>query len=211
VRGVLALDHVIVVVPDLDAAARSYDERYGLASLAGGRHTGHGTGNRVVPLGGSYIELMAVVDGHEAAGSPVGTWVRRRLDEVGDGPAALCLRTDDIEAAARRSGREPLPMSRTRPDGVELAWHLVAVDAAFTEGLPFFIQWHLDDADHPGRGVVEHGCNAVGIDWVELGGDRDRLASWLGPHELPLRLVDGAPGPHRLAVAVAGGEPIVIG
>ena len=88
-------------------------------------------------------------------------------------------------------------MSRTRPDGVELEWHLVALDAALTEGLPFFIQWHVDDVDHPGRALVEHRCAAVGIDWVELGGDKDRLASWLGPHELPLRHVDGAPGPHR--------------
>ena len=47
-------------------------------------------------------------------------------------------------------------MSRTRPDGVRLDWHLVAIDAAFGEGLPFFIQWHIDDADHPGRAPVEH-------------------------------------------------------
>ena len=52
---------------------------------------------------------------------------------------------------------------------------------------------------------------SVGIEWVELGGDPDRLGAWLGEHELPLRHVDGAPGPHRVAMSVAGGEPIVIG
>jgi hypothetical protein len=208
---VLAVDHVIVIVHDLDAAARRYYEHHGLASVPGGRHPGHGTGNRIVPLGSNYIELMAVVDRDEAASSPLGSWVGRRLVEVGEAPGALCLRTDDIEAAARRTGRAPLPMSRTRPDGVELEWHLVALDAAFTEGLPFFIEWHIDDVDHPGRGVVEHRCAAVGIDWVELGGDEDRLASWLGPHELPLRHVEGTPGPHRMAVALANRETIVIG
>ena len=208
---VLTVDHVIVIVEDLDAAARRYYEQQGLASVAGGCHAGHGTANRIVPLGSSYIELMAVVDRNEAASSPVGSWVERRLVEVGEAPVALCLRTDDIEAAARRTGRKPRRMTRTRPDGVELEWQLVALDAALAEGLPFFIQWYVDDVDHPGRAIVEHRCAAVGIDWVELGGDADRLASWLGHHELPLRHVEGAPGPHRMAVAVANGEPIVIG
>jgi hypothetical protein len=208
---VLALDHVIVGVRNLDAAARRFNEQHGLASVAGGRHPGHGTGNRIVPLGSSYIELMAVVDPEEAASSPLGSWLERRLVERGDAPLAICLRTDDLEAAAQRTGREPLAMSRTRPDGVELEWHLVALDAALTEGLPFFIQWHIDDADHPGRERAEHRCHAVGIDWVELGGDQARLTAWLGQHELPLRHVEGTPGPHRVAVAIANGDPIVIG
>jgi len=102
-------------------------------------------------------------------------------------------------------------MTRTRPDGVEISWHLVGLDAALAEGLPFFIQWNVDEADHPGRELVEHRCSVVGIDWIELGGDGHRLASWLGQHELPLRHVDGAPGLHRMAVGIANGEPIVIG
>lgn len=211
VRQVLAVDHVVVIVQELGAAARRYEEQYGLASVAGGRHAGHGTGNRIVPLGSSYIELMAVVDHDEAASSPMGSWLERRLIEVGEGPAALCVRTDDMEAAALRTGRAPLQMSRSRPDGVELKWQLVALDAAISEGLPFFIQWQGDDSDHPGRGHVGHRRAVVGIDWVELGGDQDLLAAWLGPHELPLRHVEGPPGPHRVAVAIGKGEPIVVG
>ena len=116
---VLAIDHVIVVVEDLDAAARRYHEQTGLASVSGGRHPGHGTANRIVPLGSSYIELMAVIDRVEADSSPLGSWVERRLRRrSANRPASLCLRTDDIEGAARRTGREPLLMRRTRPDGV---------------------------------------------------------------------------------------------
>jgi hypothetical protein len=209
--GVLAIDHVIILVEDLDTAARRYDEQHGLASVSGGRHPGHGTANRIVPLGSSYVELMAVVDRVEADASPLGSWVKRRLAAGGHGPAALCLRTDDIEGAARRTGRQPFSMHRTRPDGVQLGWRLVALDAALSEGLPFFIHWLIDDVDHPGRELVEHRCAAVGIDWIELGGDKARLASWLGPHELPLRNVAGAPGPHRVAIATATGESIVLG
>jgi hypothetical protein len=208
---VLALDHVIVVVADLDSAARRLYREHGLASVAGGRHAGHGTGNRIVPLGANYIELMAVVDRDEAASSPLGSWVGQRVVEVGEGPAAVCLRTDDIEVTAQRTGHRPLAMSRTRPDGVELAWQLVALPAALADGLPFFIQWHIDDADHPSRGPVEHLCAPIGIAWVEVGGDEDRLASWLGDHGLPLRHVEGPAGPHRLAVAMSAGEPVLIG
>jgi hypothetical protein len=208
---VLAVDHVIVVVPDLDAAARQYRDQYGLASIRGGRHGGHGTGNRIVPLGTSYIELMAVIDRYEAGSSPIGSWAERRLVEVGQGPAALCLRTDDIEATGRPLGSTPVRMSRMRPDGVELEWHLAGLDAALAEGLPFFIQWNVDAVDHPGRALVEHASPVTGIDWVELGGDGHRLASWLGHHELALRLVEDGPGPQRMAVGVANGRPIVIG
>ncbi|MGH9287757.1 MAG: VOC family protein [Acidimicrobiales bacterium] len=87
-------------------------------------------------------------------------------------------------AARATSNRSPSSSSRTRPDGVELAWHRVGLDAAMAEGLPFFIRWHVDDVDHPGRALVDHGCAAVGIDWIAIGGDEDQLASWLGHHEL---------------------------
>jgi hypothetical protein len=208
---VLAIDHVIVVVDDLGAAARRYDEVFGLASVTGGRHPGHGTGNRIVPLGSSYLELVAVVDEEEAAESPFGRWVERLATGGRDAPAALCLRTDDIDAAARRTGCDALAMSRTRPDGVVLEWEVVGLELAIADGLPFFIQWHVDEGDHPGRDRVEHRRDPVGIDWVELGADASRLHAWLGDHDLPLRMVDGAAGPHRVAVAMVDGEAVVLG
>ena len=176
----LAVDHVIVVVDDLDDAARRYDEELGLASVAGGRHGGHGTGNRIVPLGGSYIELMAVVDRDEAATSPLARGCCDGSPRPAKSRRRCACGPTTSTPTARRTGHQPLAMSRTRPDGVQLDWHLVAHDAAFDEGLPFFIQWHVADVDHPGRMPVEHGVAAAGIDWVEIGGDPDRLASWLG-------------------------------
>jgi hypothetical protein len=208
---VLAIDHVIVVVENLDAAALTYRRLNGLVSVAGGRHPGHGTGNRIVPLGSCYIELMAVIDHDEARSSPLGSWVEQRVARAGDSLAALCLRTDNIEDVAGRTGKRLMHMHRTRADGTRLEWRLVALDAALTEGLPFFIQWDVDEAKHPGQEPVQHSCAAVGIDWVELGGNPDRLASWLGPHRLPLRHVEGASGPHRIAVTVENDEPMLLG
>jgi hypothetical protein len=207
----LAIDHVIVMVGDLDEAARRYEDDLGFASVPGGRHPGHGTGNRIIPLGDAYLELMAVVDENEADRSPLGTWARERVDETGGGPAALCLRTDDIDAVAHRIGRPPLAMSRRRPDGVTLDWHLVGLDDAITDGVPFFIQWHVPDRDHPGHDRITHRRRPTGIDWVELGGDASRLREWLGDDDLPLRIVDGPPGPHRLAIAMADGDAVVLG
>jgi Glyoxalase-like domain len=207
----LHIDHVIVGARDLDTAAARLAREHGLRSVPGGRHTGHGTANRIVPLGDSYLELMAVVDEGEAAGSPIGSWVRASLAARGEGPLALCLRADDLDGVARRLDRRPQPMSRTRPDGVELGWELVALDAAMADGLPFFIRWHVSPADLPGRSAVDHDVAVTGIEWVEVGGDPDRLSAWLGPHDLPLRVVDGAPGPHRLAIGLAGGDAIVLG
>jgi hypothetical protein len=56
------LDHVLLAVTDLAAAGRELQARYGLASVEGGRHPDWGTANRIVPLGDSYLELIAVVD-----------------------------------------------------------------------------------------------------------------------------------------------------
>ena len=71
----LELDHVLIAVADLAAAARELEVRHGLASVEGGRHPGWGTANRIVPLGDTYLELIAVVDEAEAAESPFGRWV----------------------------------------------------------------------------------------------------------------------------------------
>lgn len=71
----LHLDHVLVAVPDLNAAGREIEVRHGLSSIEGGRHPAWGTANRIVPLGDSYLELVAVVDAAMAAESVFGRWV----------------------------------------------------------------------------------------------------------------------------------------
>ena len=102
----IEIDHVIVLVPDLDRGAAHLLEEFGLSSIPGGRHAGHGTGNRVVPLGADYLELMAVVDSIEAAESPLGRWATAHTTTQFT-PAALCLRTDDINSIAALLGEEP--------------------------------------------------------------------------------------------------------
>ena len=205
----LELDHVIVAVRDLDAAAARYEQRYGLSSVEGGRHRGFGTGNRIVPLGPSYLELMAVVDEEEAAGSALAAWVRRTC-ERGDRLGALCLRTDDIQGVAARLGKPALAMSRRRPDGVELRWELAGLDDMLAEpALPFFIQWHVDPADFPGAATVRHRADPQGLSWVEIAHDERALRERVGDPTVDIRVVPGTGGLRRAGVATYGGELIV--
>jgi hypothetical protein len=198
------IDHVVLPVRDLAVAAEELRTVHGLASLAGGRHHGHGTANRIVPLGGAYLELLAVVDRDEAAASPMGRWVLERLAGA-ERSAALCLRADDLDAVCRRLGLAPVAMRRIRPDGVVLAWRLAGLEAAFTRGVPFFISWEVPAERHPGAATAAHRVPVEGIAWVEVGGDRAELAAWIGSDDVPLRVVEGPTGVRRVAVATTSG------
>jgi hypothetical protein len=204
---VLELDHVIVAVRDLDAAAARFEDDYGLTALPGGRHAGLGTGNRIVPLGGAYVELMAVVD--ESESSPLADWVTRTVS-AGDRLGALCLRTGDAAKVAARLGTTPLEMGRTRPDGVTLSWKLAGLeDMLATPGTPFFIEWDVAPEDFPGRLPVKHRSGASGLAWVEIAGDEAALRERLGDSEVDVRIVSGEPGVRAAGVTTPTGELVI--
>jgi hypothetical protein len=195
-----AIDHAIVAVTDPESWAARLRDLSGLDAVPGGRHEGHGTGNWIVPLGESYLELMTVVDRPEAEQSELGRWV---LDQTrnGDRLVAVCIRTDDIEEVASRTGLAVQPMSRRTADDGLLSWRLVGLEAAMSdERLPFFIQWDVDDGQHPGRMHADHAIDPQDICWVEYGGDSERLGDWLGDHSLPVRCVDEQSGPRTVAI-----------
>src|SRR4051794_14910758 len=119
-------DHVIWATADLDAAAQRMEREHGLAATGGGAHDGMGTHNRIVPLGGGYLELLAVRDAAEAAGSPLGRAVTARLERVGEGLMGWAVAVDDVEAVAHplRAGGAgvsrqwvPAPPARGAPGG----------------------------------------------------------------------------------------------
>jgi hypothetical protein len=172
----LAVDHLVICVPTLEFGVR-YANGLGLASIPGGRHAGHGTANRIVPLGDNYLELVAVVDEHEAARSVFGSWVaiRARSDASVD---AVCLRTSDLDEVCGRLDLIPISMSRVRPDGVELTWRLVGLEQALGDGLPFFIEWGVPDARLPGRARVRHPGGPAYVEDLVLRGDSARLELW---------------------------------
>jgi hypothetical protein len=42
-----------------------------------------------------------------------------------------------------------------------------------------------------------------------VGGDADRLRTWLGGDELPIRVTDDEPGIHRVAISTPDGELVM--
>lgn len=206
----IEFDHVLIAVRDLDLAARHFENQHGLASIEGGRHTGMGTGNRIIPLGANYVELIAVVDEEEARVSPLAQWVAR-ISAGGNNLAGLCLRTDDIEHTSTRLGTELLSMERARPDGRVLKWRLAGLTDTLVEpSLPFFIQWDVSIEELPGNEQVEHRVQPQGIEWVEIAQKPDVMRDRIGEHELDIRIVEGEPGLRRLGIGTTEGT-IVIG
>jgi Glyoxalase-like domain len=206
----LWIDHVLLVVDDLDRAAERLFEEHGLASIPGGRHVGQGTANRVVPLGRDYIELIGVVDEDEASASVLGRWVADRLGGEGR-PAAWCVAAPDLSSISARLGLSPIYMERTRPDGRTLSWHLAGLQEALAEPpLPFFISWLSANELHPGRATVAHRVTPRGISGLEVAGERARINEWLGRHELPVGVVAGEPAVRRVTVATDAGDIVLV-
>ena len=190
----IELDHVLIAAADLDAAGREFEARYGLSSVAGGRHPGWGTANRIVPLGDTYLELVAAVEPDEAAGSPFGRWVAAA--EPGR-PLGWAVRTRKLDVIAGRLGLAVTTGSRRRDGGLVLRWRLAGMDQAIVDpALPFFIEWG-DGTPLPGRTEAGHRDGPLRIDDVQLTGDADRLEDWLGGHRLPITVRTGPTGGHR--------------
>lgn len=185
----MRIDHVIYACADLDAAAARVEAKLGVVARGGGRHERIGTHNRIVPLGGGYLELLAVVDPAEAAASELGRAVQARIAATGDGLMGWAVAVDEVEPVAARLGTDISTIARSG-----LTARLTGVAEAMREPyLPFFIARDPGVADPAGGG-------AGGIAWVEVSGDAARLEDWLGGASLPVRVVEGAPGVRAMGV-----------
>jgi len=187
------IDHVIYATGDLDAATARIEATLGLEAVAGGRHEGLGTHNRIVPLGGGYLELLAVADPDEAAGSAFGRALLGRIAQGGDGLAGWAVAVDDVGQVAARLGTSISTIAR---EGMSA--QLTGLAEALREPfLPFFI----------GRepGVPDPGAagGAGGITWIEVSGNLVRLERWLGAAQLPVRIVDGTPAVRAVGIGEA--------
>jgi hypothetical protein len=188
----LEIDHIVVGVADLDVAADALLDRHGLVALPGGRHPGWGTKNRVVPLGSTYLELVAVVDPTVATGSAFGSWVADMA--AGRGGWGWAVRTHDMDASAARLGLDVEPGSRITPSGTELRWRLAGIPIVGSDrALPFFISWGKG-TPLPGTARADHRVREVRLGALTVEADSHRLARWLGETDLPVDVVPGGRG-----------------
>lgn len=157
------LDHIVFAAPDLDAACAELEARFGIRPSPGGKHTGRGTHNALLDLGGSqYLEVIAPDPDQSAPNQPrafgldalavarIVTW------------AAKAPSIEERVAASRAAGFDPgeaRAMSRARPDGVVLTWKLTLRDEPGAEGLvPFLIDW--GETLHPSSSAAP-GCRLI--------------------------------------------------
>jgi catechol 2,3-dioxygenase-like lactoylglutathione lyase family enzyme len=132
------IDHIVIVVRDLAAATKHY-EQLGFTGVPGGRHP-VGTHNALVAFpDGSYLELIAFYEPNAQH-----KWWQPL--QRGGGLVDFCMQTDDLRgdtAAFRRAGVEiddPSPLSRMRPDGYHLKW-VLAIPRGLHRGVaPFLIE-----------------------------------------------------------------------
>ena len=202
----MELDHVLIPLADLSRAVSAFERRHGLVSVEGGRHADWGTANRIVPLGDSYLELIAVVDPAEASQSALGRWI---ANARAGRPLGWAVRTDDLDAVAGRLGLNIGSGSRLTATGDLLSWRSAGIERAMTEpGLPFFIEWAAGSR-LPGRVDVEHPAAATGIKELIVAGEPKRLSSWLDSRRLPLTLADEGSGVIGVVLSTRSGEIVV--
>ena len=204
--GCLAIDHVLLATRDLAEAARELEARHGLRSIAGGRHPGWGTENRIVPLGDAYLELVAVANLEEARDSAFGQWVARAGSPSPPssrlGSAAGRPRRRGPAAGARRDVRRASSLPRAS------VWR--GGRPASTGQRP---SRRSPSSSNGTRGRASPGSADSDVQarlvTLVLEGDPSRLASWLGRHALPLEVGLGAPAVVAVIVRTPAGETVV--
>jgi catechol 2,3-dioxygenase-like lactoylglutathione lyase family enzyme len=153
------IDHVVILVSDLDAAIDTYT-RLGFSVVPGGRHN-VGTHNALIGFqDGSYIELIAFWEDDRRH-----RWYKYL--ELRGGLVDYCMRTDDIlsDVAALRDGGVAMTdrqsMNRLRPDGYRLEWTLAL--AVETQGVTPFLIEDITPREERVPGRVDHANGALGI------------------------------------------------
>jgi hypothetical protein len=226
------LDHLVIVVPDLDAAVEAY-RGLGFTVVPGGRHPPPaGTHNALVAFAdGAYLELIAFY-----APTPAHRWWTPL--ERGGGLVDLCARSDDLEGDARALRAAGVPVepaierTRERPDGYVVRWQLAIPGEPALGVVPFLIRDHTPRAErvpaaarHPNgatgiAGVtiatpaVDGAAAAYGAVLPEPGAPvrRDDLGASgvrvdLGPHTVDLLRPDGPASPLAAWLAHRGPSP----
>ncbi|MEV5820314.1 VOC family protein [Micromonospora haikouensis] len=232
---ITGVDHVMLAVPDLDAARAAFTACFDRPSRPGSRHPGWGTTNAVLRFADSYLELITVVDRAEAAGRPAS----RRMTGVSDaggGWVSAVLAAEDLPATCAALADRGVPVSppldgvSVRPDGRRRRWRVGAHGEEFRTGrLPSLIEyldpWPEADPDPAElrRGGV-HGVAGVDIAVTDLpaaaaeyavllGGPPalgDRSATWTLPDGRVLRLLApaGSATPAGSVGPVCAGDPV---
>ena len=88
------LDHLIVAIDDLEAAAENYQKLFGMTPVWSGKHKELGTSNALFAFKNTYFELLSATG--EGLGADL---VNHYLNQSGEGLIGIVFATDDIKKA----------------------------------------------------------------------------------------------------------------
>jgi catechol 2,3-dioxygenase-like lactoylglutathione lyase family enzyme len=135
---ITGLDHVVVLVGDIEAGTLAYQVLF--ARAPAWRNSGDGADRVLFTLDNMTLELMAP-SGEGAAAERI----RAVIAAQGEGLASLCFRTGDIEKMHRRLDRltlKPEPVadaeSRDAISGATLSWKRTRAATDATRGVRLF-------------------------------------------------------------------------
>ncbi len=197
----MRLDHLSFAAgPDgLASTAQRIGGLLGTEFRDGGVHPRFGTRNMILPLaGGTYLEVVEVLDHPASDKAPFGQAVRAR-SLLGGGWLGWVVGVDDITISEKRLGREAAPGNRHRPDGVSLHWMQIGINGLIADPqLPYIISWDVPQELHPSHDADP----SFSLACLEIAGDPQRVSEWLGETvEAPLEDVkvdwvapNGTPG-----------------
>ncbi len=159
-----AIDHIIIGVNNLEQASAQFSQKLGLAVSGGGIHPSAGTANRIIVIGDTYLELIAVRTPAEAQQS-----MRDRL-AIREGFLNFVLASNDIETDSRTMANRgvsivgPTAGSLRAAGGRTRGWSRTNIERPdLAQRYPFVIQ-------HDSTGEER----------------RFRLAGWTNPPQHPL-------------------------
>jgi catechol 2,3-dioxygenase-like lactoylglutathione lyase family enzyme len=175
---ITGLDHVVLLVNDIEAGARAYELLLGRA--ASWRSESDGAATVLFTLDNVTIELMAPV-----GEAPAAQRIREALRISGEGLASICFRVGDIAKMHRRLDRlalQPEPIAevegRDIQSGKTLHWKRTRAATEMTRGVRVFF---LELTGERPRSAAIAIAPIVGLDHVVVStADSERAAALYG-------------------------------
>ena len=175
---ITGLDHIVVLLGDIKAGARTYELLLGRAPSW--RSRSDGTETVLFTLDNMSLELMAPVGSSSTAER-----IRNVIKISGEGLASICFRVGDIAKMHRRLDRvalKPEPVaeveSRDSDSGALLHWKRTRAATELARGVRMFF---LELAQERPRSVATAAAPVLGLDHVVVSTeDPERAAALYG-------------------------------
>jgi catechol 2,3-dioxygenase-like lactoylglutathione lyase family enzyme len=175
---IIGLDHVVVLLEDIEAGAAAYELLLGRAPSW--RSAGEGSETVLFTLENMTLELMA-----PAGPSPTADRIRTVMKIWGEGLASICFRVGDVAKMHRRLDRlalKPDPVaeveSRDSGLGATLRWKRTRAATDLTRGVRMFF---LELAEERPRSAATAAAPVLALDHIVVSTeDPERAAALYG-------------------------------